>query len=628
MRTHRSLTAHVRQAIQDGERRDAGAAMVMVLGVMMVGALLTTTLAYAVMYNSQRTIESRLQLRAVASADAGLDMVMQMFEGTTYADLTNPSTRICGRSFVYSDDAVVITTSYRVTRGVDPNSFPVACPQPGDVVKSAVVTSTATYADVPISGDTINQTVQAVFAPTPPKTVLDKAIFSEGTAQLTNGTKLVASGNDASGNSLDDANVYANGGIKCETQESIAGKVIAAHGDVTLTNGCKLYSSVWASGSVQSSASGALIDGDVYAASTDANNAFKLAGTTLVTGSVLTNGGVSLNNANAPTGGVGGTVFSGGGTITLIGDSTIGGSAYASKTIDLGSGGSGGKVSYDALSQTGNITGSPGHVLGHAWALGTISSGVTAATKTMGTSYNFPTTPNPARNYPAEVGYPGTIGAPPREQMPKITMNPDDITLWEGQNWVRETYTGQCSASEVSNVINNGSWISPRLIIFTGCPSNVTINNSTFILKNNIALISRTGFNLVNDVWMKTDNPAQPRKAFFIVPADSPGVSWNPVPNYSQTSPSCAPSRDISVMKLGVVGVSTMFYTPCTVKISNGNIGGSDVMSGQIYGGTVNLPNQITMRMESIPVPSLADSEPSPTSPTEMRVTSRYDVRG
>jgi Tfp pilus assembly protein PilX len=604
---------------------DAGVAMVVVLGIMLVGAVITTTLVMVTLFNTRNTLENRVEMRALQSADAGLDLILSEFEGKKYNELY----QVCAQTFVINNDTVSVETTYTVDRGGVPMT--VSCPLSTDVTTSVTVQSTATTSVVPLSGDAVTRTVAAVFAPTPPETLLDKAIFSEATTTITNNTKLTPSGAvDALGNPIYDAHVYSNGSVNCKTQVDSAGSIYAAQGDVTLENTCEVYNSVWASGKVALS-SQTHVQGNVYAASS-ASDAVRLSNSTsLVDGSVLTTGGIYINGGQVGKGGgITGSAFARTGSITLDNGGEIGGSGYAKGDIKFQNKAG---IFQDAISQTGDMTtlNNQNWVGGNAFAGGTISHKLdVGGTAHPSTSVNFPAVPNPAETFPASVGYPNAIQPPPREQMPQLTMSAADILKWEAAGWTTEVYTGDCTSNGPANIVNNPPTgaTGPRLIIFTGCSGNaVYFNNHTLTLKTDVAMVSETGFQSQNLHFVQSDDLSEVRKYFWIVPADAPGVNWVSVGS-GQTTPQCTGSApNISIDKVKTWSINWMIYTPCSFNWQNGQDSNSEPFIGQMYAGTVSLPNATDIQMQTIPVPSLSSSAPNLTDVAEINMSSRFDVR-
>lgn len=629
----------IQQGVQKRYRGtdDDGVAMVMVLGIVLIGAIILTTLAFVTMYNTTRTFENRAEMRALASADSGVDMILSQLHNRAYADLGS----VCSDTFTINNDQVAVTTQYTVKRGGAETV--VECPLPTDITSQLRVTSTATTPVSALTDAPVSRTVSAIIVPTPPEMLLDKAIFSEGTVFLTNESKLISSGLDGDGNPLDDAHVYSNGSITCETNEVIEGRVIAAHGDVQLTNTCKIHSAVWASGTVRIPASGPFIDGNVFAASDNAES-FMIAGNARVSGVVLTNGGVTVKNSAV----VGKSVVARTGGITFENTPSVGGSVYAQGPINLAQG----SVGADATSMSSSINGAAGSsISGHALAGTTISGPPhpSASSRTAGTPTVFPPSLNPGVVLEAGVGYSGgaynawQVNPPKREQMPQLYMGADELSKWEAQGYSVLAVPDKCTGDDPRNVINSLNWSVPRVLIFTGCTGPVEFNNAEITLGNSLALVSDTGFKMENQTWFRSsETSGDPRTLHVIVPAGATDVDWVPEPGGSgQMTPACQDSRhynpwyydgsgpvDLWIDSMGVRNVETMFYTPCGFQMQNGLLGGSDPIKGQVYGGVVKLPVKITLEMGQVPVPSLSTSVPDAASPADMRLRSRFDVAG
>lgn len=633
----------IRRALaRRGERPDAGVAMVVVLGIMLVGAIITTTLAYVTLYNTKNTVKNRMEMRALQSADAGLDLVLSLLEGKKYSELNS----VCSQTFTINNDTVAVTTSYTVTRAG--STVVVACPLSTDITQSVLVTSKATTSAVPLNnGGKVTRTVAAVFAPTPPDVILDKAIFSEGSTTLTNNTQLIASGAvDALGNPIADANVYANGSITCMTQVDTGGKIYAAQGSLDLQNDCDVANSVWARDWVKLS-SQASVNGDVYAAAvTPLSQSTSAAGTinvgvamfnntSLVTGNVLTNSGIYLQDSRlADGGGIQKSAFARTGYIVLDpNQASIGGSAYSGAGIWLSTGGSIGRDAYVTVN-TGKIqvANSNNKIGGNAIAGSTIDSTsnlTVVGTKKPNTAVSFPAVPNPASTFPAAVGYPTNIQPPAREQMPQLALSDPstELTKWTGAGWTVK-HTSNCTGTGPATFINANA-TSGAVMIFFDCTSTqpVLFDNATLTLGGNVALVSNTGFTSSNDLKVYSSDTTKTRQVYWIVPSNASNVTWTAVSG-GQTHPSCSGSTgNITINKMGLKSIQTMMYSPCNITWSNGFVTPSDNFVGQMYGGSVTIPNALYLKMLNMPIPSLSTTVPSLTDATNMRLTSRYDVR-
>ncbi|WP_062520534.1 hypothetical protein [Demequina silvatica] len=612
------------RALGAGEGTESGMAMVMVLGIMLVGAIITTTLAFVIMFNSQRTVINRAEERALASADSAIDLVHSMVASSTYAELHN----VCDLpDLTINGDTVAIDLEYVVTRGS--STYTLDCPLATDITSYLTVTADAVTDPQGLEEDPITRTVVARFTPTPPEVTLDKAIFSESTTTLRNGSMLIESSPDKA-----DAHIYSNGGITCSTNEEIEGSVIAAHGDVNLDNTCKIYSNVWASGKVKLASSSAWIDGDVYSADTTAEWAVEIRNSgAYISGSVLANGGIYLTNSSVTNGGaIWGNAYSYQGGITLNNGSEIRGSALAYTNLNLENGS---KVGVYGWVRNGTITGqNNGNTIGtSAIASGTISNKVTSPILKPNTTTSVPNPIYPAAVYPDSVGYPGKIQVPPREAMARVTMTSADIALWVAAGYQYEPYTNasDCTGSRPATIINGAApsgTTGPRLISFEGCTGAVQFNNADLVLKSDVVLVSNQGFNSSNLMTVRSSVADEERMLYLIVPADSPNVTWSTTStSQGQLVPTCVSGKsNISVDKLKFFDIASFFYTPCTFDSKNGTDSGSDDLKGQIYAGFVDMKVGLNLQMDPMPVPSLKTKDPEPTDETDMRVAARFDV--
>jgi len=602
-----------------------GSALVITLGVMMVGAVIIVTLAAAAYFNSQNTSSTRVKARALQSVDAGIDMVQSMIAGKTYGELD----QVCGSgisNLVINADTVVITTKFKVTDSSGATSV-VECPAPGDITSELEVTSTATTAPTLATDGAVTRSVRAVFYPTPPTVTLDKAIFSESDLDIGSATNLLPSGAvDSSGHPLKDANVYANGTVICENNVSTGGSIYATDGDLVLVNICTIDNTVWVSGKVDMSKKGT-VSGDVIAASTltGATPAVDIGMQGEVTGSILTNGDI------VDAGTVGKSLLS---NKQITVSSAIGGSAYAGTGLVLDKG----TIQHDGYTLAGNISGT-GTINGNAKYAGTIAA--TNKVKVLGTSIkggtSAPNPPNPAQTFNASYGYVGsglTVQAPPREQMPMLTMNAADIATWEAAGYTTETYNGVCTASQVDNAVTSGTWSSSgRLMIFEGCSTPVSFGIKTMTLPGDLAIVSKSGISTTggNLFWGgDQSDPSQFRKLYLIVPWDTPNNTPVAVGG-GQFTPSCSNPTVGNIYidpQLKLTDLNILAYTPCKFEWKAAVSSAADPWTGQVYAGNVQMNNSFDLQMASVPVPSLLDGSVNESSPAGMRLTSRFDISG
>ncbi|MFW7415193.1 hypothetical protein [Demequina sp. SO4-18] len=592
------------------------------MGVMLVGAVITVTLAVVTMYNTTYTLESRERLAALQSADAGIDLTLDMLEGLQFDELGT----VCGNSFTVNNDDVQVTTTYTVDRSG--TILEVPCPSPGDMTQMLRIESTATTSALIPDGEPVVRTAVANLMPIPPEQLLDKAIFSEASTTITNNSKLYESEDGEN-----DAHVYSNGGVTCMTQVDTGGSIYAAQGDVDIQNTCEIGNSVWASGTIKLSSQSS-IAGNAYAASSATWGIRLENSNSYIGGSALTNGGIFNAGRLSQGGGILRNAFARTGAITMDNQGSIGGSAYGRGDLYFQNGSS---VGRDAVSTQGNIDGqNNGNTIGgYARAGGTINTDrvSVAGSVTPNSPSSFPGVPNPAEAFPASVGYPANIQAPPREQLPIITMTEADILMWQAAGYTHvERYSNKCSGNDPKDILTDDlDSEGGRLIIFEDCTGPVHFNsNDQLNIHSDVAMVSNTGFYTQNLHKVYSDDLSQRRDIHWIVPGDAPGVTWSAAAS-GQTTPSCtSPAGNIDVDKLKVWSINLLWYTPCTFNWSNGTDlgGGSEPFTGQIYAGKVNMPNATEIKMNQIPVPSLSDATADPTAIADMTLLSRFDLHG
>ncbi|MHB1171410.1 MAG: hypothetical protein ACYCZY_02720 [Lacisediminihabitans sp.] len=114
----------------------------------------------------------------------------------------------------------------------------------------------------------------------------------------------------------------------------------------------------------------------------------------------------------------------------------------------------------------------------------------------------------------------------------------------------------------------------------------------------------------------------------FIVPADSSNVTWSPVAGTSPTqySPSCSGSSgNIAIRNTTVINVAWFLYTPCALTFPNQLSG----FKGQLYGGSVNYPNNSTIQLVKFTIPGISPSGTQTSESTgTAAIVARYDVTG
>lgn len=589
---------------------DEGAALVAVLGIALVIAIVSTSMASMVLANTGHTADVRSSVRAQAAADAGLDGVLHSVDGKTFGQLAS----VCGGTTTVDGMSVQVTTSYTLSTGAK-----VSCPTASQapLVTSLLVTSTATDR-ANLGRDAVQRTVATELRPTPPSATLDHAIFGESSFVITNDADIKESATGAH-----DAHIYTNGALECKTQAVVEGQVYAAQGDVILWDRCDVASTVWASGTVLMK-SQTSVDGDVYAASSASPYSVILENSSAeVYGNVLTNGGVRINGTNNRTqGSVHGSVFARTGGIRLENSAVIGGSGYARLGIHFQNGG---EIRRDALSLTGAMTreNSNNKVGGYARAGGTIDSSIAVggARQAGQPGLAFPAALNPSTSFPASTGFPTAIQPPAREQFPRLLATQDEYALWESSGWDVLRFTGMCGTSVMNEIKKDRP--KKTMLVFAGCTSPIVLDSNATTLNSDRAIVSESGFGSSNNMNFSVQGNGS-AYLYLIVPAYAPGITWTTLPN-GQTKPSCTSGLKSTIDRFKPKDIEVLIYTPCEFQWVNMHPN-METYVGQIYAGGVSLPPSFQMQMGQIPVPGLSDGTPNPSAPVDMQLAGRYDV--
>lgn len=592
--------------------QDDGAALVSVLGIALVVAIVSTSLASMVLANTGTTADVRSAVRAQAAADAGLDVVLSELHDVSYGQLPT----VCSRTVDVDGLAVAVTTSYRLSTGAT-----VSCPTTAQATQVAQLVVSASASDrANLGREAVARTATVELQPTPPQASLDHAIFGESSLEITNDSEV-----HESAPGLHDAHIYTNGALECKTQAGIEGQVYAAQGDIVLWDNCDIASTVWARGKVTMK-SNSSVEGDLYAASDAAEWGVLLENSSAeVHGNVLTNGGVKiLGSSNKTQGSVRGSVFARTGALMLQQGAVIGGSGYAQHTIRLEDGA---EIKKDALTRAGSITvqNSNNKIGGYAKAGGTIapSNLTVGGAKQAGVAgLSFPSVPNPSTVFPAAVGFPTQIQPPVREQFPRILEQKADLALWQAAGWDVLVFTNVCAQGTVMDHIK-ANRPTKTMLVFEGCTSPIKLDNAAITLNTDRAIVSTAGFTSQNNLNFSVQGNGS-QNLYLIVPAYAPGVTWTTLPS-GQTTPSCTSGLHSEVDRLKPKDVKVIIYTPCSFTWKNTHPN-DEQYEGQIYAGTLKLPPNFDLKIAKVPVPGLSDGTPNPSAPAEMQLQARYDV--
>ncbi|CAN5138771.1 hypothetical protein BH09ACT3_BH09ACT3_06740 [soil metagenome] len=624
------------------QNNDRGAALVAVVALVAITAVVGVSVTAAVLSANGISTTTRAGVQSRGSADAGIDAAYARLAAGSYVCSVTSSV----------DPVFTATLSYH-----DAGGSPLSCA--GSVVTGvpATVVIRSVGQSQSLSVQTGDEEVRTVVAEVDVTAAgnasgdLENAVFSESGFTLTNNTQLIGTTSDAN-----DANTYSNGTIICSTQVAVQGTMYA-EGDISLQNSCTTAGTVWAGGKVTFS-SQARSKGDVYAAGTGV----LAVGSGHVDGSVIANGSITLDTNSGKLACPGtsvawsicGSAVSLGGTVGTTNSANVAGSVYAKSGVSF-AGFNGEKASgADVLSISGNLSNGnnsnqAGKIAGTARVGGSIYNsasvvgdkanscqGVASSDwKACGVALTIPA-PRPAVSLPAALGYPVTtvVNPPPRQQMPQINSAASDIADWTTAGWTPVIFdattaaaAGKTSCQQAVDYVAT-SPVGKHLVVVRDCASPVYWNNATITLAGDVAMMSTSGFSTDNVLTVKSSTSAQ-HAFMFIVPADSSNVTWSPVPGITPTqySPSCSGSSGkIAIQNTTVQNVAWFLYTPCALTFQNQLSG----FKGQLYGGSVNYPNNSTIQLVKFSIPGISSdgTAADDVAAGTATIRARYDVTG
>ena len=148
--------------------------------------------------------------------------------------------------------------------------------------------------------------------------------------------------------------------------------------------------------------------------------------------------------------------------------------------------------------------------------------------------------------------------------------------------WQAAGYSFENEGSKCSNVYTDITSATSPLVVTTSCALSWS---SAVTLQTNVAVFSTAGFSMTNRTsW--ASNSSTTRLLYVIVPSP-------------ETCSGGQPGITLANNTSFAASVNVLFYTPCTVQISNNDAG-----YGQIYAGQVSASNNFSQHF--VPVPSPA----------------------
>lgn len=251
------------------------------------------------------------------------------------------------------------------------------------------------------------------------------------------------------------------------------------------------------------------------------------------------------------------------GTITVAGQCTIAGDAWAKLGVSNTSGSSG-SIAGRVLSSTGTIS-LPNNfdVNGTLLAAGNISWGGCSASGKC-----FPNT---------------TVSAPQAFPFPILRGDEPTLNDWRAVGYT-VFYPTNC-ATVKNDIINIYAKTGSKTLVRTPCQVQFSKDND-IVLNNDLAIFADGGFSSSQQVSFVSNN-ATVRNLHWVVPADA--VASRPC-----ASPSITTDNQFNF----ATTVNMLVYSPCNISFSNN----SDHL-GQVFGGSaVTIDNQFTMQFRPVPV--------------------------
>lgn len=534
-------------------KNDTGSALLVVVGVMALGLLITALIASSLTATFTYSSTSKAGIQAQAAAESGVAAALVGLN-------TSGDCAANGGIYLSAGDP-----HYRATiwRSMDGATWVKACP---DLVTTQVRIISTGYAQGAGVGSASSQNQRIV-----------ESIFSYGAGSSGSNSPGQAMYVYSAGNldtyQINSTGVVASdvaittGDFACTGPTIIQGTVLIGQGQANLTNNCTIYNSMLATGSITLT-SNSQIQGD--ATSTGASVTLANA-TDTIGGSVYANGAVSTN------GRIVGNVEAVG-SVTLVQGSSVGGYIKAGGLVSISSpvGGSvttPGNLTFVATgSVAGNITiGGTltyGRLTGAAAASALTSQGKVQGVILYGQSGLTAPTPKTAPILPGWID---------------LSYN---YSTWQANGFSTQlTWPSSinCRIGDADSTTPSGAlypWYqqlknltSPTVIDARSCAS--ISGNIALSLKTDVAFIG-TNFNF--DTVAMSSADGQTHKLWFIVPDAQPTVA----------GPQCTKKGGnfvINSTSTISAQVDAFAYAPCSIAINNGTTWTGQLYSGDMVGG-------------------------------------------
>lgn len=531
----------------------SGSALLIVVGVMALGLLISVLLASSLTATFTYSSTSKAGIQAQAAAESGVAAALVGLN-------TTGSCSSAGGVYVGSG-----TPSYRATiwRSMDGATWVKACP---DLVTTQVRIISTGYAQGAAVGSANSQNQRIV-----------EATYSFGTGGSGGNSPGAAMYVYAAGNldtyQINSSGVIASdvavttGDFSCTGPTLIQGTVLVGQGVANLTNNCTIYNSLIASGAINMT-SNSQIHGDA----TSSGAGVTISNVTdTIGGNVYANGPVSTNGA------IVGSVEAVG-AVTLVQGSSVGGSIKAGGVVSISSSVGGSVTTPEDLTfvATGSVSGSI--TIGGTLTYGKLTNAAAAAALT-------------SQGKVSGTILFGQTGIP--VPVPKAApMLPPWVDLsYNYASWQANGFGTQltwpvslgCRIGDASSTTPSGvlyPWYqqlknlsSPTVIDARGCAS--VSGNIALSLKTDVAFI---GTNFDFDSINLTSADAAIHKIWFIVPDAQPTVAG---PQCTKKGGNFVVNTTSSVS----TNVDAFVYAPCSIAINNGTTWTGQLYSGDMVGG-------------------------------------------
>ena len=535
-----------------GEER--GAAMAAVIGLMMVGMLLTTLILSSVVTGLGYTTSTRAGVQSQAAAEAGVDVARAALTTGTSCSASYTST---------TAPAYTASLSYTTASSITSSTAWIAgCPTA--TAQFVKISSVGTAVAKGVAGNTSGnvKSIEAIYnrpVASPPINATGPAVYSYSSQYFSGSGTLISQ------NGTNDANVMVKtGDVACSGGAAAQGDLVVNNGNLTLSGSCGVSGNAWASGTGKGAVNlsgGVVVGGNVVGNALTVNSGTVggstwTSGTTYLSSGVI-NGSITVTAGALNSGGsnaIGRDTWSSGGTTVTNGDA-INGNATA-QTFNLTGGNIGTSTSNSAWAR-GTVTGTS-RITAHLTAQ-SVQEGVTAQG--------------------GITVVPGGPGPGPAAQATPIAPS---VPNWINFAYTKRDWTGfseyvlgtTCDFDAFQTAVNSFAG-SKGIIDARACTSPIAISTyQQLVLGNDLAIISTKGFSFGGSGGFTSTSP---HKLWLITPDTTVE---------SPTTPSC-PSGSSVIVAGGFTfnpNISTMIYSPCQISIGSGVH-----FYGQVFGGTITI---------------------------------------